>query len=145
MSRGFKIYFLSAKTNKKADRLCLELSLTSKTVTPKRTTKGFISPEYFLNFFWNLYILSWLRKSFKFLVLRLLEYMSLRKTLPPAEGNYPFLPNRVFWKSVFSANRKDYGAEKMTKVKLARALATSFDKFHYQCNLYIFGFSFVVR
>ena len=32
------------------------------------TPKGFISPETFLNFFLNLYIPSWLRKSFKFMV-----------------------------------------------------------------------------
>ena len=38
------------------------------------TTKGFIfSPQYFLNLIWNLYIAPWLRKSFKFTVLRLLE------------------------------------------------------------------------
>ena len=38
------------------------------------TPKGFIfSPEYFLNFFSNLYIAQWLRESFKFMVLRLLE------------------------------------------------------------------------
>ena len=35
--------------------------------------KEFISPEYFLNFFSNLYIPPWLRKSFKFMVLRLLS------------------------------------------------------------------------
>ena len=34
------------------------------------TPKGFISPESFLNFFLNLYIPPWLRKSFKFIVLR---------------------------------------------------------------------------
>ena len=34
------------------------------------TPRGFISSEYFLNF---LYIPPWLRKSFKFMVLRLLE------------------------------------------------------------------------
>ena len=33
--------------------------------------KGFISPVYFLNFFWNLYVPPW--KSFKFIVLRLLK------------------------------------------------------------------------
>ena len=33
------------------------------------TRKGFISPESFLNFFLNLYIPPWLRKSFKFIVL----------------------------------------------------------------------------
>ena len=32
------------------------------------TPKGFISPESFLNFFLNLYIPSWLQKSFKFSV-----------------------------------------------------------------------------
>ena len=36
------------------------------------TPKGFISPESFLNFFLNLYIPRWLRKSFKFILLRLL-------------------------------------------------------------------------
>ena len=37
------------------------------------TPKEFISPEYLLNFFSNLYIPPWLRKSFKFIVLSLLE------------------------------------------------------------------------
>ena len=37
------------------------------------TRKGFISPESFLNFFLNLYIPPWLQKSFKFIVLRLLQ------------------------------------------------------------------------
>ena len=37
------------------------------------TPKGHISPESFLNFFLNLYIPPWLQKSFKFIVLRLLE------------------------------------------------------------------------
>ena len=37
------------------------------------TPKGFISPEYFLNFFSNVYIAPWLQKSFIFMVLRLLE------------------------------------------------------------------------
>ena len=37
------------------------------------TPKGFISPESFLNFLQNLYISPWLRKSFKFIVLRLLQ------------------------------------------------------------------------
>ena len=36
------------------------------------TPKEFISPESFLNFFLNLYIPLWLRKNFKFTVLRLL-------------------------------------------------------------------------
>ena len=37
------------------------------------TPKGFISPEYSLNFFSNLYNPPRLRKSLKFMVLRLLE------------------------------------------------------------------------
>ena len=37
------------------------------------TPKGFISPESFLNFLRNLYIPPWLLKSFKFIVLRLLQ------------------------------------------------------------------------
>ena len=36
------------------------------------TPKGFVSPESFLNFFLNLYIPALLRKSFKFMLLRLL-------------------------------------------------------------------------
>ena len=34
------------------------------------TPKGFIFPEFFMNFFSNLYIPPWLQKSFKFMVLR---------------------------------------------------------------------------
>ena len=45
------------------------------------TRKGFISPEYFLNFFLNLYIPPWLRKSFKVIVLRLLQYICESKKL----------------------------------------------------------------
>ena len=73
------------------------------------TPKGFISPEHFWNFFSNLYIPSWLQKSFKFMVLRLLEntfvsqkiesvYWWPQAKLSPrflssplqTEGNYPF-------------------------------------------------------
>ena len=83
------------------------------------TPKGFISAEYFLNFFSIMYILSWLRKSFKcfksfskvsLMMLRLLENTIVRQkiktnhfyscpqaklsprflsSLPQAEGNYP--------------------------------------------------------
>ena len=37
------------------------------------TPKAFTSPESFLNFLLNLYIPPWLRKSFKFIMLRLLQ------------------------------------------------------------------------
>ena len=72
--------------------------------------KEFISPESFLNFFLNLYIPPWLRKSFIFIVLRLLANIfvsqkiesvhfyscSPSKTLPQAKGNCLFLPNFIF-------------------------------------------------
>ena len=35
--------------------------------------EGFTAPKYFLNFFSNLYISLWFQKSFKFIMLRLLE------------------------------------------------------------------------
>ena len=77
--------------------------------------------------------------------------MILNKTLPQAEGNYPFPPLPIsseqgFLKICFSPSRKGggYGAEKMAKVKLARVLVASFDKFIHLCNLYIFGLCFDV-
>ena len=83
----------------------------------------FILPEYFLNFFSNLYIPAWLRKNFKLMVLRLLEktfanqniesihyYPYLKVKFSPrfllsplqAEGNYPFR----FWKSIFMQQKR---------------------------------------
>ena len=74
--------------------------------------KGFISPEYFLNFFSNLYIPIWLQESFTFMVLRLLKntFVSQKTEVAPqaklsrrflssplqAEENYLFPPNKVF-------------------------------------------------
>ena len=43
------------------------------------TPKGFVSPKSFLNFFLNLHIPPWLRKSFKFMVLRLLANTCVKK------------------------------------------------------------------
>ena len=65
-------------------------------------------------------------------------------SLLQAEGNYPFLLNKVFWKSMFPQQEgEDYGAEIITKIKLARVLVTSFDKFYFTIyNLYSFGFCF---
>ena len=85
------------------------------------TPTGFISPGSFLNFLLNLYIPLWLRKSLKFIVLRLLQVhlwvknwiclillMPPSKTLPQifivipqANKNCPFLPNSIFWRYVF--------------------------------------------
>ena len=90
------------------------------------TPKGFISPECFLNYFPNLYISPWLQICFKFMMLRLMENKFLRQKIesvhfsswpqaklssrflsPPnqTEGNYPFPPNKVFWKSISPAER----------------------------------------
>ena len=73
-------------------------------------------------------------------------FLLIPLTLPQAEGNYPFHPNSIFWRSIFSPAEKeeDYRAEKMIKIKLARVLVASFDKFHLLCNLYIFVICFVV-
>ena len=121
------------------------------------TSRGLISLEPFINFSLNLYILSWLWKCFKFLVLRLLAntfasqkiesihfysctQAKLSPITPQAEGNYPFLLNSVFWRSIFSTverGEEEYGVEKNTKIKPMRVLVTNFDKFHHICNLYI--------
>ena len=56
---------------------------------------------------------------------------------PQAERNYPFIPNSVFSRSIFSPEEgggEDYGFEKMTKTKPTRVLVTSFDKFHHFCT-----------
>ena len=102
------------------------------------TREGFTSTESFLHFFLNLYIPSWLWKSFKVIVLKLLQYiyesknwtccfltMSSSKTLPhvfiiilQADGNCPFLPNSVCWKYIFLKRKggEDYGVERITKI-----------------------------
>ena len=132
--------------------------------------KGFISPEPYMNFFLNLYIPPWLWNRFKFIVLRLLEniFVSQRIELlifthaqkqnyfpgfyhyPQAEENYLFPPKQRFLKIYFPQQKggwgvgENYGVEKINKIKPTRVLVTNFDKFHHLCNLYIFGFSFVV-
>ena len=68
------------------------------------------------------------------------------KTLPqvfiittPSRSGLPISPEQCFLKIYFSPAERgeDYGAEKLTQMKLARVLGTSFDIFHYFCNLYI--------
>ena len=116
--------------------------------------KGFISPEYFLDFFSNLYIPPWLRKSFKFMTLRWLEntflsqknwicsflLISPSKTLPqvyiittPNRRKLPISSKTKCSENLFFPNKEgeDYGAENMTKIKTARVLVTSFDKSHH--------------
>ena len=60
------------------------------------------------------------------------------------------------WKLVISSERflkicsppaergKDYGADKMSKIKLGTILVTDFDKFHHLCSLCIFAFCFIL-
>ena len=100
------------------------------------TLKGFISSESFLNCFLNLYISPWLRKSFKFIVLRLLQiHLWVKKLnlfifthapkqnspLPlQADENCPFFPSSIFWRYFFlrrkgGGGREDYGVEKINK------------------------------
>ena len=88
------------------------------------TPKGLISPEYFLNFFSNLYIPPGLQKSIKFMVLQLLEnafvsqkiesvYLWPQTKLSPRflssplqpEENCPFPPTKMFLKSIFPQQR----------------------------------------
>ena len=92
-----------------------------------------------MDLFLKQYIPPWLRKSFKFIVLRLPAntFVSKKKNgicpfllMPPskslspvfistlqAEGNYPFLPNSVFWGSIFSLAEK--GERIMELIKLS--------------------------
>ena len=99
-------------------------------------------------FFSNLYIPRWLRKSFKFMMLRLLEntFVSQKMnafifTHAPKQnsslGSYrhhfrqkeiTHFPNTTFFENLFSS-KKHYGTEKITKIKLVRVLVTSFNKF----------------
>ena len=78
----------------------MKLSSISNTATPKRTNKGVYLSIIFLDFFLKPVYPNMVLKSFKSLVLGLLEdkflLMYLSKPLPQEEGNYHFPPNRVF-------------------------------------------------
>ena len=100
--------------------------------------RGFVSPEYFLNFFPNLYIPPWLWKNFKFMVLRSLENTSATQKIEyvftlfiPPSKTHPqvFIINTVgrrkllispkhFLKIYFSTAERgeDYGAKKWPKL-----------------------------
>ena len=129
------------------------------------TLKGFIfRPECFLNFFSNRYFAPWQQQSFKFIVLRLMENAFVNqkvefvhfclfpqgKTLPqllittPGRRKLPISLKQRFLYFSSAESGEDYGAEKMTKIKVARLLVTSFDKFHHLCNHCIFDFCSVV-
>ena len=93
------------------------------------TPKGFISPWTFLNFLLNLYISPWLRKRFKFIVLRLLQIHLWVKKLnlfnfthapkqnsppgfyhyPPGRQELPNFPNSIFWRYFFLSRKGSRG------------------------------------
>ena len=125
------------------------------------TPREFISPEFFLNFFLNLYSPPWSHKSFK--VPRLLQIHLWVKKLnlfifnhapkqnslpgfyhyPPGRWELPIPPEQPFWRYFFlrrKGERNNFDYSKLTQVSV-----TSFDKFHHLCNLYIFGLCFVVQ
>ena len=111
--------------------------------------KEFISPESFLNFFLNLYIPPWLRKSFRFIVKittntfvsQKIEYVHFH-SCPQAKLYRRFLPlsfrqkgivhfsQTVFFEGIFP--EKKGGVEKIPK--LTKVSVTSLDKFHHLCN-----------
>ena len=103
------------------------------------TPKGFISPESLLNFLLNPYIPPWLPKSFKFIVLRLLQiYLWVKKlnlfnfthapkqNSPPGFYHYPpgrrelrITPEQHFLKIFFPEQKEggeDYVVEKIAKI-----------------------------
>ena len=127
----FKSYFLSPK-NQKADRLCMKDSSTSNTIVDFEVvhlSKLFLKPLYPTIF----------AEKFEIYGVKMTGiYICESK-------DCIYLTQTAFLKIYFyPAEREDYGTEKITKTKFARALVTSFDRFHHLCNLYIFGFCFVV-
>ena len=73
---------------------------------------------------------------------------------PPSSYHYTSRQKEItkpsltaFSENLFFPSRKRgeyYRVEKMTEIKRAKVLVTSFCKFHHLYNLYIFGFSFIV-
>ena len=94
------------------------------------------------------------RKSFKFMVLRLLEdtFVSQKMTFvhfcwyPQGRWKLVISSEQRFRKIYFplAERGKDYGTDKMSKIKLGTILVTGFDKFHHLCSLCIFGFCFIL-
>ena len=113
------------------------------------TSNGFISPESFLNFFQNLHIPPWLRKNFKFIVLRLLAntfvsqiinlfiftHAPKQKLSPrflsvsPRQKEIPHSSRTAFSEYIFSLAERGWGERIMELkklLKLTRVLVTSF-------------------
>ena len=67
--------------------------------------------------------------------------------LTPGRWQLLIPPEQRFLKIYFSPVEREgeyLGTKKMTKIKPARVLLTSFDKFQHLCNMYIFGLCLVV-
>ena len=82
------------------------------------TLKGFISPESFSNFFLNLYIPPWLRKSFKFVVLRLLantfmsqKIESVHYSCSQAKLSLRFLSSPPRQKEIIHSSRTEFSED----------------------------------
>ena len=98
------------------------------------TPKGFISPEFFLNFLLNLYISPWLRKSFKFSVkttaskkIESLQFYSCPQaklsprflSLSPRQTGIAHFTKTAFSEDTFSVAERggeDSVVEKITKI-----------------------------
>ena len=52
----------------------------------------------------------------------------------PGRRKLPISPKQRFLYFSSPEREEDYGAEKMTKIKFARVLVTSFDKFYHFCS-----------
>ena len=118
------------------------------------------SPQYFRNFFSNLRISPWLKKSFK--VLRLIKKLFVSQKnwiysflLMPqvkfsprllssslqTEGNYLFPSNNVIWKTTFPKQKvgRIMELKKCPKLNLRKYCSQILMKFHHFCNIYVFG------
>ena len=83
----------------------MKLSSTSNTVTPKGTTKEFIPPEYFLNFFSNLYI----PRSGVKIIGRYIFAHALKQYSPQGRRKLPISSKQGFLKIYFLPSRMGGG------------------------------------
>ena len=136
-----KAIFFITKNNKKADWLCMKFSSTSNisVYLSRIFLELFLKPVY-PTIVAEKFQIHGVKSTGKYSPQILIITTPSRKRLPTS-------PEQRFLKIYFSPAERggeDYGAEKMTKIKLVRVLVTSSDKFHHFCNLYIFGFCFFV-
>ena len=117
--------------------------------------KGFISPESFLNFFLNLYVPPWLRKSFKFSVTIIANTFVSQKiesvhfyscpqgklyrrflSLSSRQKGISHSSQTVFFEDIFSWEERRERIMELKKItKLTKVSVTSLDKFHHLRDL----------